>query len=88
MEQYLKAYVKYLQDNWPDWLSLAKFTSNNIKSETTKVSSFFANKGFHFCMGFKPAKPSSRNIREVNANAFAMQIEEIQEILQDNMLIV
>ena len=38
-------------------------------------------------MDFEPAKPPPSNIREVNANAFAMQIEEIQEILQDNMLI-
>ena len=38
-------------------------------------------------MSFKPAEPPSNNIREVNADAFATQIEEIQEILQDNMLI-
>ena len=38
-------------------------------------------------MGFEPAKPPSSNIREVNADAFATQIEEIQKILWDNMLI-
>ena len=38
-------------------------------------------------MGFKPAKPPPSNIKEVNTDAFATQIEEIQEILQDNMLI-
>ena len=38
-------------------------------------------------MGFKPAKPLSSNIREVNTNAFATRMEEIQEILRDNMLI-
>ena len=38
-------------------------------------------------MGFEPAKPPLSNIREVNADAFAMQIEEIQEILWDNILI-
>ena len=38
-------------------------------------------------MSFKPAKPPSSNIRKVNADAFAMQMEEIQRILQDNMLI-
>ena len=88
MEQYLKAYVNYLQDDWPNWLSLAEFTSNNTKSETTKVSPFFANKGLHPCMGFEPAKPPSSNMRKVNADAFAMQMKEIQKILQDNMLIV
>ena len=32
-------------------------------------------------MGFKPAEPLPSNIREVNADTFAMQMEEIQEIL-------
>ena len=40
IEQYLRAYINYLKDDWRDWLSLAKFIGNNIKSETTKVSSF------------------------------------------------
>ena len=39
-------------------------------------------------MGFEPAKPPPSNIGEVNANAFAIQMEEIQKILQDNMLMV
>ena len=32
-------------------------------------------------MSFKPAKPPPSNIRKVNADAFAVQIEEIQKIL-------
>ena len=32
-------------------------------------------------MAFEPAKPSPSNIRKVNADAFAIQMEEIQEIL-------
>ena len=87
MEQFFRAYVNYLQDNWPDLLPLAKFTSNNTKSETTKVSLFFTNKEFYPRMGFKPAKPPLSNIREVNADVFAMQMEEIQKILWDNMFI-
>ena len=87
MKQYLRAYVNYLQDNWPNWLLWAEFTGNNTKSETTKVSSFFAIKGFHLCMSFKPAVPPPSNIREVNANAFATRMEGIQKILRDNMLI-
>ena len=87
MEQYLRANVNYLQDDWPDWLPLAEFTVNNTKSETTKVSPFFANKGFHPRISFKPAEPPPNNIREVNADVFPMRIEEIQEILRDNILI-
>lgn len=38
-------------------------------------------------MSFEPAKSPPRNIREVNANSIAIEIEEIYEILQDNMLL-
>ena len=51
------------------------------------MSPFFANKGFYSRMGFEPAEPPPSNIREVNADAFAMRMEEIQEILRDNMFI-
>ena len=52
------------------------------------MSSFCTNKGFHLCIDFEPAKPPLNNIREVNTDAFATQIEEIQKILRDKMLIV
>ena len=43
---------------WPTLLQLtiplAKFVGNNTGSETTKVTFFFANKGFHPCMGIEP----------------------------------
>ena len=38
-------------------------------------------------MGFEPTEPPPSNIREVNTDAFATQIEKIQEILRDNILI-
>jgi len=47
MEQHLRAYVSYLQDNWTDYLFLAKFASNNLVSDTTSISPFFANHGIH-----------------------------------------
>ena len=43
MEQYLRWYVNYLQDDWPKWLPLAEFAANNQMSESTKISPFFAN---------------------------------------------
>ena len=47
MEQYLRAYVSYQQDNWIRFLPLAEFAANNAVSESTSVSPFFANGGFH-----------------------------------------
>jgi hypothetical protein len=46
MEQYLRAHVNYLQDNWAEWLPLAEFAANNQACKTTGLSPFFANKGF------------------------------------------
>ena len=46
MEQYLGAYVNYLQGDWAEWLPLAEFSSNNHTSETTATSPFFANLGY------------------------------------------
>ena len=72
MELYLKAYINYLQDNWPDLLPPAEFTGNNTESETEKVSPLFANKRFHPHMWFKSAESPPNNIRKVIADAFAI----------------
>ena len=47
VEQYLRAFMSFHQDDWVDWLPLAEFASNNVISETTGVLLFFANYGFH-----------------------------------------
>jgi len=47
LEQYLRIYCNYQQDNWSKLLPLAEFAYNNASSATTGVSLFFANKGYH-----------------------------------------
>ena len=47
MKQYLRAFISYQQDDWPSWLPVAEFVSNNTMSEATKVTPFFANKEYH-----------------------------------------
>ena len=86
MEQYLCSFVNYLQDDWLDWLPLAEFVGNNTESETTKVTPFFANKGFHPCMEFEPTRPPT-NANELNADTFVTRMEKIQNILRGHMLL-
>ena len=86
MEQYLRAFVNYLQDDWPEWLPLAEFVGNNTESKTTKVTLFFANKGFYPRMGFEPMRPPI-NISEFNTKTFANRMEEIQNMLRNHMLL-
>lgn len=57
MEQYLRTYCGHYQDDWVDWLPLAEFASNNHTSETTGLSPFFANYGWHPRMGSEPNRP-------------------------------
>jgi len=47
MEQYLQVYVNYLQDDWTSYLFLAEFAGNNQVSDSTTLSPFFANAGYH-----------------------------------------
>jgi len=54
LEQYLRAYCNYQQDNWSELLPLAGFAYNNAPSETTGVSPFFANKGYHPNLAIHP----------------------------------
>ena len=47
LEQYLRIFCNYQQDNWSELLPLAEFTYNNAPSATMGVSPFYANNGYH-----------------------------------------
>ena len=47
MEQYLRIYCDYHQDDWSQLLPLAEFVYNNAKSSSTGMSPFYANYGYH-----------------------------------------
>ncbi|KAL2004441.1 hypothetical protein VTN00DRAFT_6592 [Thermoascus crustaceus] len=46
LEQYLRCYINYQQDNWVELLPMAQFTYNSAKNKTTQESPFYANYGF------------------------------------------
>jgi hypothetical protein len=76
MEQYVRSYVNYLQDDWHYWLPLAEFANNNHDSETTGISPFFADTGYHPRMGFEP--PSNQGgSPSLEADEFATHMQEI-----------
>lgn len=47
LEQYVRVYTNYQQDDWVDLLPLAEYTYNSSPHEATGVTPFFANKGYH-----------------------------------------
>jgi hypothetical protein len=46
LEQYLRSYCSYQQDDWAELLPLAEYAYNTAVSESTKVSPFEVNYGF------------------------------------------
>ncbi|KAG0156271.1 hypothetical protein PDIDSM_3448 [Penicillium digitatum] len=78
LEQYLRAYVSYLQDDWSEWLPLAEFTANSHYSESTRVSPFYANYGFHPRIGFEPSQPASHPATR-DAEKFATRMQELTD---------
>lgn len=79
LEQYLRAYVAYLQDDWESWLPLAEFTANSHKSETTGTSPFYATYGFHPRMGFEPVPLNQPLPAQRDAEKLAARMEAILE---------
>ena len=47
LEQYLRIYSNYQQNDWSDLLPLAQFSYNNAVHTSTNTSPFFANFGYH-----------------------------------------
>src|SRR3954453_18286229 len=47
LEQYLRCFLNYQQDNWLELLPLAEFAYNNSAHSSTNLTPFFANYGFH-----------------------------------------
>ena len=43
LEQYLRVFIDYRQEQWPDWLGTVEFAYNNKIHLVTKVSPFKAN---------------------------------------------
>jgi transposase InsO family protein len=58
LEQYLRCYISYQQDDWIQHLPLAEFTYNNTHHDSTKTSPFLATYGYNPRFSLQP-NPSS-----------------------------
>lgn len=54
LEQYLRMFCSYNQDNWVSHLPFAEFVCNNSVSNSTKKTPFEANYGYHPCSTVTP----------------------------------
>ena len=78
LEQYLRVYYNYQQDNWSELLPLAEFVYNNALSAATSVSPFFANKRYHPNITAHP----EHDIASSQAHDFAIDLDKLQSTLK------
>ena len=75
LKQYLRVFIDYRQEQWPDWLGTTKFAYNNKIHSATKVSLFKANYGQDPQMGFE----GERKGKFEAAGKFVERMRKIQE---------
>ena len=78
LEQYLRIYCNYQQTNWSELLPLAEFAYNNSPNDTTGVSPFFANKGYHPELAIHP----ERDVATLRARELAVDLLDLQTHLK------
>ena len=94
LEQYFKAYVNFLQNDWFFWLFSAEFVINNHVSKTTQCTPFLINSKQHLKMGLKPDpfvnKPMDlqKKKNKVLTNEFVEKMTTINEVFREQMAFV
>ena len=81
LKQYLQSYCNYQQDNWSKLLPLVEFAYNNAPSATTRVSPFFANKGYHPNISVYP----ERDMTSAWAHEYAVDLDSLHQYLHEEM---
>jgi len=75
LEQYLRMFIDYRQEQWPEWLGTAEFVYNNKAHSSTRTSPFKANYGQDPRMGFEGRKKG----KYVGVEIFVEKMKKIQE---------
>jgi transposase InsO family protein len=78
LEQYLRLYVNYLQDDWSDFLPMAEFAYNNSFHTSIGMTPFYANYGYHprLEVTLKPSLLPSAEEWSRHLHSFQNQLEE------------
>jgi chemotaxis protein CheY-P-specific phosphatase CheC len=82
IEQYLRIYCNYQQDNWSNLLSLAEFSYNNAYQATIKCSPFYANYGYNPAFTLEIRQPG---LSAPAVKTFAESLQFLHEQLTENI---
>jgi len=86
MEQYLRAFCNYEQDNWVVLLPLAEFAYNNSVHASTKMTPFWAVYHRHPEMQFKAPKAPANIKSEIQADAVLEGLDATHRLLWESIL--
>ncbi|KAG8424880.1 hypothetical protein J3458_022432 [Metarhizium acridum] len=82
LEQYLRSYVNYQQNDWVEWLPLAQWAYNSSEIDNMKMSPFRANYGFDPII----ETHATQNVNAPAATTHAATMTEIQKHLQQEWI--
>jgi len=85
IEQYLRIYCNYQQDNWANLLSLTEFAYNNAHQPTINCSPFYANYGFHPTFTVNLRSPSNTSTSVPAAKTLAQTLKSHHHELIENI---
>lgn len=81
LEQYIRMYCNYQQNNWSPLLPLGKFAYNNAPNVTTGVTPFFAKKGYHPSITIHP----ERDLTSARARDYVTDLDALHHELRTQM---
>lgn len=89
IEQYLRCFTTYLQDDWEKWLPMGEFSINNTNSTSLGCSPFMADTGRKPRMDFD-VTPNDRSttreqITEDWAQNFVQRMKDAEEDIRDQL---
>ena len=80
LEQYLRIFCSYHQDDWVDLLPFAEFSYNNSVNTSTKMTPFYAEYGQHPCLIWLSIQDKC-----VAGNEYVDNLEKLREELRQNL---
>jgi hypothetical protein len=84
LEQYLRIYCDFHQDDWYQLLPLAEFVYNNAKNSSTGMSPFYANYGYHPRATAK-VRTEQGTYEHLAAEGLIDHLRQVHEELQSNL---
>ena len=84
LETYLRIFCNHEQNDWFELLALAEFAYNNAFQESTKMSPFFANYGFHPRFLVESRTPAPSHTAPA-AEDFESYLHEVHDHLVQNV---